>query len=153
MTLEISCGKRMPTLPHLGFVRPPGHHGTKFVNLDLSMLGLDAKSFFVYQTHQLGICLHDFACANYVCIVSCWGPQIRSNLHISPHKYMKATSVDLKIRTTNGYISVEAAIAVAAAVAVAAVEQSLQSAVTKTTSNNTLDLQIPMKDGIYPLAI
>jgi DUF4097 and DUF4098 domain-containing protein YvlB len=65
---------------------------------------------------------------------------------------MKATSVDLKIRTTNGYISVEAAIAVAAAVAVAAVEQSLQSAVTKTTSNNTLDLQIPMKDGIYPLA-
>ena len=56
---------------------------------------------------------------------------------------MKATSVDLKIRTTNGYISVEAAIAVAAAaVAVAAVEQSLQSAVTKTTSNNTLDLQI-----------
>ena len=40
------------------------------------------------------------------------------------------------------YISVEAAIAVAAAVAVAAVEQSLQSAVTKTTSNNTLDLQI-----------
>ena len=54
---------------------------------------------------------------------------------------MKATSVDLKIRTTNGYISVEAAIAVAAA-AVAAVEQSLQSAVTKTTSNNTLDLQI-----------
>ena len=55
---------------------------------------------------------------------------------------MKATSVDLKIRTTNGYISVEAAIAVAAAVAVSAVEQSLQSAVTKTTSNNTLDLQI-----------
>ena len=71
MTLEISCGKRMPTLPHLGFVRPPGHHGTKSVNLDLSMFGLNAtvNMFFVSNSptwHMFAwfcmcqLCLHRF---------------------------------------------------------------------------------------------